>query len=232
MGVAKRLAISSKRSHHVLISSGSCAARAAWNVTMVMGGPRALVLTARIVGSAMRSAVVQATAFALLAWPSECRTQMEHPPCPAGVAALLNITKYSELRCEGSRRRVSCRATMCIPASAYVFSSTLIFPTSANPLTRFRVRVTLVCVRAWALEVRQMVRSSFWLLLARSERDSGHSMGGKILSGSGVVEGRRIWSRSPCALGYSGLAMPDRARSAQCTAAVVPVSCWVTPRKS
>lgn len=105
---------------------------------------------------------------------------MERPACPAGVAALLNITKWSELRCEGSRRWVSCRATMCIPASAYVFSSTLIFPISASPMMRSRVRVALVCVRVWALAVRQMVRSSFWLFLVRSDRESGHLTGGKI----------------------------------------------------
>ena len=65
MGVANRLTISSKRFRHALISSGSRAAWGAWKVTKVMGGPRALVFTARIVGSVMKSVVVEATAFAL-----------------------------------------------------------------------------------------------------------------------------------------------------------------------
>lgn len=76
MGVAKRLTISSERSHNAFISSGSRAAWGAWKVTEVMGGPRALALTARIVGSAMRSVVVEATAFALPVCLPECRTQV------------------------------------------------------------------------------------------------------------------------------------------------------------
>ena len=116
------------------------------------------------------------------------------------------------------------------PASAYVFSSAVILPTSASPVVRPRARAVLVCARVWTLAVTQRVFRP--VSLGSGGLASLALKGGKTALGSAIVRGCGMRRVSPRAMGYSPLASPASAHRTQWMAAVAPRSPGVMPTRS
>ena len=116
------------------------------------------------------------------------------------------------------------------PASAYVFSSVVILPTSASPVVRPRARAVLVCAKVWTLAVTQRVFRP--VSLGSGSLAPLALMGRKTALGSAIVRGCGMRRVSPRAMGYSPLASPASAHGTQWMAAVAPRSPGVMPTKS